>query len=153
MSSIRVTTVVSALPAGAFEVFTDEIDQWWRAGPRFRWGVEKKGTLRFHDGVLEEVFADGSRFEVGKVLAWEPPRRLVFEFRARSFGPDETTEVEVTFEEVTTGTRVSVEHRGWDELPPDHPARHGLEGPAFTNLMGVWWADLLTAARVHAERA
>ena len=83
--------------------------------------------------------------------------RLVFEFRARSFEPGQVTEVEVRFEGVDLegvdregvgqGTRVTVEHRGWDALGAGHPVRHGLAGTAFTDMMGVWWGDLLAALR------
>jgi len=42
---------------------------------------------------------------------------------------------------------VTVHHTGWDALPPDHPVRHGHDNQAFTNMMGIWWADLLTSMR------
>ena len=38
---VEVTTMVAVEPALAFAVFTEELDLWWRAGPRFRtqgWG-------------------------------------------------------------------------------------------------------------------
>ena len=117
--AIRVTTRVAVDPATAFEVFTRDIDLWWRRGPRFRW-----------------------------ITAGE---RLVFEFRARSFEAGQRTEVEVVFAAEGEGTRVTVEHRGWEALAADHPARHGLEGGAFRNMMGVWWADLVDSARRFAE--
>ena len=145
---VTVTTVVAVPPVKAFDVFTREIDRWWRRGPRFRWNPH--GALRFEDGRLVEVYDEGHRFEVGRVLAWEPATRLGFEFRARDFAPHEKTEVEVRFEAVEQGTRVTVEHRGWGALVPDHPARHGWKGDAFANMMAGWWADLLVAARVHA---
>jgi uncharacterized protein YndB with AHSA1/START domain len=148
--SVRVTTVVAVDPATAFEVFTDEVDAWWRQGPRFRFRHDDSGTLRFEggaDGRLVEVFgADGEDvYEVGRVRAWEPARRLVFEFRALAFEPGESTEVEVRFEPVAGGTRVSVEHRGWGALREDHPVRHGLAGKAFRDMMSVWWGDQLFA--------
>jgi hypothetical protein len=46
---------------------------------------------------------------------------------------------------------VTVHHRGWAALRPDHPARHGLEGAAFSRMMGLWWADLLTASREYID--
>ncbi len=155
--SASVTTVVAVDPATAFEVFTEEVDAWWKRGPRFRWRPEREGTLRFEPGVggrLVEVYDEAGEdvFEVGRVLVWKPADRLVFEFRAREFRAGEITEVEVRFEAVDQGTRVSVEHRGWDSLPAGHPVRHGLEGPAFRSMMGLWWADLLGAVRGHAER-
>ena len=61
------------------------------------------------------------------------------------------TEVEVRFEpaplDTRAGTRVTIEHRGWDALPADHPARHGYTGNAFTSMIGLRWADALTAVR------
>ena len=90
-------------------------------------------------------------FEVGRVLVWEPPDRLVFEWRLRSFLPGERTEVEVRFEEAPEGTRVRVEHRGWDSLRADHPARFGYTGLAFADIVGLWWADLLVSIKSHAR--
>jgi hypothetical protein len=33
----------------------------------------------------------------------------------------------------------------------DHPARHGLEGAAFSRMMGPWWGDLMMSLREHIE--
>ena len=65
-----------------------------------------------------------------KPLAWEPPNRLVY-------APGDGTEVEVRFEPAPGGTRVTVEHRGW----PSPPAG------AFSSMIGLRWADALTALR------
>jgi len=94
--------------------------------------------------------AAGDEFEIGRVLVWQPASRLVFEWRGRDFAPGQVTEVEVRFEAVEAGTRIVLEHRGWEALPADHPVRDDLVGPAFTQMMGLWWADLLVAARAHA---
>jgi hypothetical protein len=75
---------------------------------------------------------------------------LVFEFRARNFEPGQVTEVEVLFESAEQGTRVTVEHRGWDTLPSEHPARHGMDDGSFQDMMAIWWADLLASAQRHA---
>lgn len=50
------------------------------------------------------------------------------------------------------GTQVTVSHRGFGTLRPDHPARHGLAAEAFVRMMGLWWGELATALREHAER-
>ena len=150
--TVRVSTRVEVDPETAFRVFTDEVDDWWRDGPRFRWHPERGGTMRFEPGEggrFLEVYPDGESFEVGRIRIWDPPRRLVFGFRARSFAPSEITEVEVSFEARGDATDVSIEHRGFARLRADHPARHGLDAGAFSNMMGTWWADLLTAARRH----
>jgi len=151
VSGVRVTTVVRAGVDEAFRVFTEDIDLWWKQGPRFRVHAERPSTMRLepHEGGrFLEVYADDA-FELGKVRVWKPPERVVFEMRGRDFKPDELTEVDVRFELVDAGTRVTVHHTGWDALPPDHPARHGHDNQAFTNMMGLWWADTLTALRIH----
>jgi uncharacterized protein YndB with AHSA1/START domain len=145
----RVTTFVALTPAEAFEVFTAEIDHWWKKAPRFRPGGQADGALRFEDGRLVEV-SPASRFEVGRVLAWEPGQRLMFEWRAHTFAPGELTEVEVRFEPLRGGTQVTLEHRGWDALPAEHRGRHGLDGSAFTAMIGLWWGDLVTSFRAYA---
>ena len=68
---------------------------------------------------------------------WEPRTRLVFEWRAVSFTPRETTEVEALFQASPSGTLVTVTHRGWSRICPDHPARHGLAVPVFLRMMGL----------------
>jgi len=37
-----------------------------------------------------------------------------------------STQLDVRFEAVGDQTRVTVEHRGWDQIPQDHVARHDL---------------------------
>ena len=44
--SAVVTTVVPADPAAAFEVFTAQVDAWWKRGPHFRFGGEREGVDR-----------------------------------------------------------------------------------------------------------
>jgi len=57
--------------------------------------------------------------------------------------------VEVRFEPSGEGTMVTVRHSGWSSLPADHPARHGLVGPAFSRKIGLWWGGLMTSLREH----
>lgn len=152
---MRVTTVVAVDPATAFALFTEDVDAWWRRGPRHRFRPGRDGVLRFEPGVggrLVEVYdeAAGDLYEVGEVRVWEPGRRLAFAWRGTAFAPGEETIVEVHFERVAAGTRVTLEHRGWDALRPDHPARHGLVGGAFASMIGLWWGDLLNLLRARA---
>jgi uncharacterized protein YndB with AHSA1/START domain len=151
----RVSVLVAVPPEIAFEVFTEEIDQWWRTGLRYRIG-KRRSVIRIEPGVggrLFETFetASGTRvFDTGRVTVWEPPTRLVFECRAANFAATEKTEVEVSFEPSASGTLVTVTHRGWSRIRPDHPARHGHDVPAFLRMMGLWWGDLAAAMREHA---
>lgn len=144
---VIVTTVVAVDPATAFAIFTDEIDAWWKpkVGGLFQRG--RNGRVKFDGGRLLEIYSQGEPFEIGRVLAWEPARCLVFEWRQEGFSAGERTEVEVRFEAASAGTRVTVEHRGWDALTADHAARHGYTGSAFTSMIGLRWGDALTALR------
>lgn len=153
--SVTVSTIVAVDPATAFEVFTEEVEAWWKHGPQYRVDPGRKSTIRFEPGVggrLLEVYDESEAFVHGRVLAWDPGERLVFEMGGRDFQPGETTEVEVRFEVVADGTRVTVEHRGWDAFPKDHPVKHGLEGGALVAMLGTWWADLLVSVRAHVDQ-
>ena len=150
----RVTTFVKVSPAEAFEVFTDEIDRWWRRGPRFRMAGAAASELCFEgDARGRKLIERGPSkvHEIGRVLVWEPGARLVFEWRGSNFASDERTEVEVRFEAAGEGTRVTLEHRGWEAIRGDHPARHGAQGRAFSTMIGKHWAELMTAYRLYGR--
>ncbi len=99
-NSVTVTVVVRAEPEAAFRMFTGEIEAWWKRGPQYRSG---DGVLRFDSDRLLE-----GDVELGRVLAWEPGRRLLVEFRNWRLSRGEPSEVEVRFEAVGDGTRVTV---------------------------------------------
>jgi len=135
----------------AFDVFTTEIDLWWRHGRRYRIGGKQPGKLVFETRLGGRLFETvGERtFVVGAVVEWDPPRRLALEWRAVNFAAHEKTLVEVTFTPQGDGTMVRVVHSGWSSIPDDHPVRHGEPTRAFLRTMGMWWGDLLTALREH----
>ena len=143
----------------AFRVFTDEIDQWWRRGLRYRVSGKGRGILHLEGGVGGRLFESiesksGTRvIETGRVTAWDPPRRLALEWRNVNFSADEKTHVEVLFEPSESGTLVTVTHSGWAAIRPDHPARHGLDVGPFLGMIGRWWGDLLTSMREYAATA
>jgi len=120
-SVVRIVDV-AVDPDTAFTVFTDEIGAWYRSSP-YSWNDPTRAVgIRFEPGVrgrLVEVWHEtgDEGFEMGRILAWEPGRRLLFEFRSVLLPPI-PTEVEVRFEPNATGTRVTLEHRGLDRLPP-----------------------------------
>jgi len=148
-----VTVVVSVPPAVAFDVFTSEIDLWWRRGPQYRLGDRNPGTLCLEThlgGRLFESFRTESGahvIEVGRVTVWDPPARLVFDWRAHNFAAEEKTEVDIRFDACGAGTQVTVQHRGWASIRPGHPARHGLEDAAMSRMIGLWWGELMSALR------
>ena len=153
-----VTVLVDVEPAVAFEVFTQEIDQWWRRGIAFRVAGRKPGTLVLEPKLGGRVFEEyegpaGPRVhETGRITAWEPPSRLAFEWRGANFAPGEVTFVEVTFTRTESGrTQLVLVHRGFAALRPDHPVRHGQPDAQFIATFGRWWGDLLSGLREHAR--
>lgn len=150
-SRVLVALRIAAPPDRTFAAFTAEIGTWWRPNQLFRVTARTGTTMAFEPGPpdaairLVEVGPDGDRFEVGQVLAWDPPHRLAFGWRQDSFGPDRSTEVRVAFDAVEGGTRVTVEHLGWEALPREHAARHGFPLGPFQQRLAEWWRDLLGA--------
>ncbi len=150
----RVTVLVEVPPPDAFEVFTEQIDQWWRRGRRYRIAKGRDGTIHLEPGVGGRLFesftsAAGNEktIQTGEVTVWEPPSRLVLRWRAVNFAPHEHTEVDVTFAPTRSGTQVTVVHRGWSRIRPDHPARHGKPVGPFLRELGMWWGDLMMSLR------
>lgn len=153
-----VTIGLALSPQEAFEAFTQDIGLWWRRGPRFRNAPGEQGIVCLEPGVGGRVFEsfDGPTGEVviemGRTEVWDPPHRLLFAWRFSNFAPGESTEVEVLFEPSAHGCRVTVMHRGWSQVRPDHPARHGLPSAEFIRMIGLWWADLLRPLVERSKR-
>jgi uncharacterized protein YndB with AHSA1/START domain len=151
-----VSIAVAVPPAVAFEIFTDDIDRWWRRGMKFRNAGRRSGFIRLEPGIGGRLFesidgdAGADVFEVGRVSAWDPPHLLAFTWRNSNFATNESTSVEVRFTQSGRGTLVSVTHRGWSSLRPDHPARHGREGADFYRMIGLWWGEQMSSLREHA---
>jgi hypothetical protein len=47
---------------------------------------------------------------------------------------------------------VTVEHRGWDEIPQDHVARHGFELMLFQRQLAKHWRGLLASLDTKVRR-
>jgi uncharacterized protein YndB with AHSA1/START domain len=137
---------IAAPPSRVFTAFTAQIGQWWRPNGLFELNGRSDGRLAIEAGLggrIIESYPDGGQFEVGHVRVWEPPDRLVFSWRAASFPPDRETEVHIRFEDVDGGTRVVVEHFGWDDIAQEHVARHGFPLLPFQLRLAEWWRALL----------
>lgn len=153
---ILVSLRVAASPERAFAIFAGEIGAWWKPNPLFRFTPRSPGVLAlepFQGGRFTETLPNGTVFEIGRILLWEPGERLAFTWRQATFTPQQMTQVEVRFEPVGEETRVTVEHRGWDTVPPEHVARHAVADAVFLRRHGEWWQALLFSfeARVGAK--
>jgi hypothetical protein len=67
--------------------------------------------------------ATGEGYEIGRISVWEPGKRLVTSFRNVALPAEPATELEIRFAPSAAGTRVTLEHRGLDRLPPELAAR------------------------------
>jgi uncharacterized protein YndB with AHSA1/START domain len=142
--SIIRTVKVPVDPATAFAAFTDEIDVWYERG-RYSWNVPERAVgIRFEGGRLLELHDDGDAYEMGRVTAWEPGERLAFVYRSVHLPSELRTEVEVRFEPVNGGTRVTLEHRGLEQLPTDEYER--WRERAWVRFMEVFAGYLSSAA-------
>jgi uncharacterized glyoxalase superfamily protein PhnB len=106
-SSASAAVKVAVEPMSAFTAFTDEIDSWWVRGPINFFDSGRAVAMRIEPGVggrVLEVYDDarGEALELGRITVWEPGAQLTY----RSLVDD--TEVDVRFDAVEEGTRVSV---------------------------------------------
>jgi uncharacterized protein (TIGR02594 family) len=156
---VSASVYVEASPDIAFEVFTGQIDSWWRHGMKFRSGGRGLSVLHLEAGLGGRLFetiatpqgTEGHVVQTGTVTAWDPPRALEIEWRGVNFAPGQKTTVSVRFEPLREGTQVTLVHAGWAALPPDHPVRHGQPVPRFIAGMGMWWSDQLTSLRMALD--
>ena len=154
-AAVIVSIRVGATPLRAFEAFTEEIGEWWRPNPLFALTPRGDGHLRFEPGEggrLVATLANGKEFEVGRITVWKPGERLALTWRQATFAPGQSTQLDVRFEAVGEQTRVTVEHRGWDEIPQDHAARHGFELMLFQRRQAEHWRGLLASLDAKLRR-
>ncbi|HKV54170.1 MAG TPA: SRPBCC domain-containing protein [Candidatus Binataceae bacterium] len=109
--TIRKSIRLERTPEVSFKVFCEEIAQWWPGGFG---GKDAKIFIENHKGGrFYERRADGSEYEIGRVTAYQPPAIVAFTWRAPSW--ETATLVQVRFTAEDTGTRVELEHSGWEE--------------------------------------
>ncbi|NBU26996.1 MAG: ATPase [Caulobacteraceae bacterium] len=149
-SRVLVSIRVKATPQRAFEAFTRDIGLWWKPNGLFAFTPRSPGRMAFEGevgGHLVETLDNGMVFQIGEISDWKPGEFLAFGWRQASFEQDQSTRVEVSFEAVGEETRVTINHLGWDSVPPEHVARHGFPDGVFLRRHGEWWQGLLASMR------
>jgi uncharacterized protein YndB with AHSA1/START domain len=117
IAPVRKSVAVNRPVDAAFRLFTDEIANWWPL-PTHSVAEERAETVVFEPregGRVYERKTDGTISYWAEVVAWEPPRRFVLAWQPNPEAPA-ATEVEVTFTPEGDGTRIDLEHRGWERL-------------------------------------
>ena len=147
---VRKVVNVKATPAVAWRVFTEKLSSWWPLA------THKIGKAKAVDAVIEprvggrwyERGEDGSTCDWGRVLAWEPHKRLVLSWEITAdwqHDPNLKTEVEVRFIPDGGGTRVELEHRHLDQYGARRDEIRGI----FDSQGG--WTGLLGSFAAAAE--
>lgn len=150
-TSVKQSIVVEAPIAHAFKVFTEDFGR-FKPAEHNMLGVQIAETV-FEPrvgGYLYDRGIDGSECRWARVLAYEPPNRLLLSWNITpqwqiETDPDKTSEWEVRFTaEAAHRTRVEIEHRnlerhgeGWESV------RDGVAGDRGWPLYLHRFADLL----------
>jgi len=133
------TVNVAVAPQRAFELFTGRMGDWWMAShhiaekPFVAIVIEPRTGGRWF-----ERDADGGECPWGKVLDWDPPRRVLLAWQLKSdfsYDPDFVTELEIAFEPDGNGTRVTLTHNDLHKF--------GDAAPRVVAGMNEGWAALL----------
>ncbi|MFL5838218.1 MAG: SRPBCC family protein [Solirubrobacteraceae bacterium] len=143
-TAVRTSIVVEAPVERAFDVFTQQMPSWWHPDHHILEG--ELAEMVFEPRVGGSIYdrgVDGSECRWARVLAYEPPRRVVFSWDIDlgwkiEADPDKTSEVEVRFTaDGPDRTRVELEHRNLD--------RHGAGWERMRDAVGSsggWGAGL-----------
>ena len=148
---VRQTALVRSDLAHTFDTFVDTIGVWWPLKP-FSAGCERVRDVTFEQrlgGRVYETWDDGTVVVWGELLAWEPPNRFVLTWNQTPV----VTEVEIAFTAAGAElTRVTVEHRGWENLTDEQlGADCALPGGYRSGAYATGWARILECLAAAAE--
>lgn len=141
LEPVRVAVTVPLAPEEAFRLFTEGIAGWWPTASHSVFEGDA-ASVTFESGVggrIYEAHRDGREWEWGRVLAWDPPHRVVFSWQPSPSRSIET-EVEVRFQELDEGTRVELEHRGWERLGDEASEVRGDYDEGWGVVLGAYQA-------------
>jgi uncharacterized protein YndB with AHSA1/START domain len=143
-TAVTTSVVVDVPQSRAFAVFTDEIGTWWDPDHHLLPEGTTLTAMVFEPrvgGHVYDVVSDGSECRWSRVLAYDPPERVVFSWDINlqweiETDLDRTSEVEVRFiAEAPDRTRVELEHRnldrhgdGWEQMRDAVGSPNGWSG-------------------------
>lgn len=150
-TSVSTAIEVNASIERAFHVFTAEIGTWWDDDKHLLQAPLAEMVFEpYVGGQLIDRGTDGSECRWGRVLAYDPPRRVVFSWDITTRWQVETdparcSEIEVTFTEASSHrTHVVLTHR--------HLDRHGEDWRGMRDAVSSGWS-LTRFAEVAARPA
>lgn len=138
-TSVRVETDVDAPVEHTFRVFTERLQDWWNPDHHLLDGEVASMTFEPRvGGHLVDRYADGRECRWARVLAYEPPARVVFSWDISTSWQLETdltrtSEVEVTFDALgPERTHVVLVHQ--------HLDRHGEGWESMRDAVARGWS-------------
>lgn len=138
MEVIRKTVTVDCTVEEAFRVFTADATSWWPVETHsIHESVDEIVFEPEVGGTVHEIGSHGERGHWATVLAWEPPHRLVLAWNILEREGD-LTEVEVRFLPEGEATRVELEHRGWENVASDGPAKRESYESGWDVVLGAY---------------
>jgi len=117
IAPVRKSVFVACAPERAFEVFTRQLGSWWPLETHALHPGEVREVIweGREGGEVYEISTGGEKSHWATVLAWSPPVGLTIAWKVEPTA-EASTEVEVRFTPEGDGTRVDLEHRGWERL-------------------------------------
>jgi uncharacterized protein YndB with AHSA1/START domain len=138
-TTVRTSVEVTLAPDRAFHLFTAGIGSWWDADKHILQAPLAEMEFEpFVGGQIIDRGTDGSECRWARVLAYDPPHRVVFSWDINvqwqiEPDPELCSEVEITFAALTEGsTRVQLTHR--------HLDRHGPGWEAMRDAVAGGWS-------------
>jgi hypothetical protein len=113
---LQIAFEVDCSPDHAFETWTRKATSWWP--PEHTVSHERGARIVFEPragGRIFERTAEGKEIEWGQIVEWDPPRRLRYLWHIAT-KPENATDVSIQFRKAPRGTRVEIEHGGWERL-------------------------------------
>ena len=141
---LRIEFDVDCSPDHAFETWTRKATSWWP--PEHTVSHERGARIVFEPRVRGRIFErtpDGKEIDWGEIVEWDPPRRLRYRWHIAT-DPQHATDVLIEFRHAPHGTRVEIEHGGWDLL--------GDIGQAWRDANQAGWDGVLPSYAEAARR-
>jgi uncharacterized protein YndB with AHSA1/START domain len=145
--SVTESIYIKASKAKVFEAFVNHIDEWWPRQGKYNYSFATEdtqpGQIQIEPrlgGRFYETFANGQVYQIGEVLAWQPPDRLQLSWKGREY--QAPTLIDVFFDQADAHTKVTLTHSGFSAA--------GV--PEYAESYGVGWNEILGFLSTWAEK-
>ena len=145
---IVLSVELPATPEVAFELFASRFPDWWPVATHSL-SRDAATVCRMQceaGGTLEELSPDGARHRWGTIEICEPGRQLRFSWHPGR-EPDSAQWVDVAFEPLGSGTRMTLTHGGWEALGEIAPMLRREYAAGWRVVLGEHFAGFVLRER------